>query len=162
MFRLLLSRQGPVVVKQVHRLYYDNNNCLHFYILKRFTKNSIQILKRLTIKYKKILRIYNMLKLLKMLKQIISQLEQMCLKLGLENGYTLTVSNFKRQFIPQKWNKGAITKGLRISSWDLRRPWSQERRWWEIWSVAAKGPVVEKNRFIDCIMIIIIVYISIF
>ena len=77
----------------------------------------------------KILRIHNMLKLLKMLKQIISQLEQMCLKLGLENGYTLTVSNFKRQFIPQ-WNKGAITKGLRISSWDLRRPWSQERRWW--------------------------------
>ena len=44
-----------------------------------------------------------MLKLLKMLKQIISQLEQICLKLGLENGYTLTVSNFKRQFIPQKW-----------------------------------------------------------
>ena len=63
-----------------------------------------------------------MLKLLKMLKQIISQLEQMCLKLGLENGYTLTVSNFKRHFIPQKWNKGAITKGLRISSRDLRRP----------------------------------------
>ena len=60
-----------------------------------------------------------MLKLLKMLKQI---REQMCLKLGLENGYTLTVSNFKRQFIPQKWNKGVITKGLRISSWDLRRP----------------------------------------
>ena len=63
-----------------------------------------------------------MLKLLKMLKQIISQLEKMCLKLGLENDYTRTILNFKRQFIPQKWNKSAITKGLRISSWDLRRP----------------------------------------
>ena len=53
-----------------------------------------------------------MLKLLKMLKQFISQLEQMCLKLGLKNGYTLTVSNFKRQFVPQKWpgtGKGVIT-----------------------------------------------------
>ena len=63
-----------------------------------------------------------MLKLLKMLKQIICQLETMCLKLGLENNYTRTVSNFKRQFTPPKWNKSAITKGLRISSWDLRRP----------------------------------------
>ena len=53
-----------------------------------------------------------------MLKQIVSQLEQMCLKLGLKNGYTLTVSNFKRQFVPQKWpgtGKGAITEGLKIS-----------------------------------------------
>ena len=60
-----------------------------------------------------------MLKLLKMLKQVISQLEQMCLKLGLKNGYTLTVSNFKRQFVPQKWpgtGKGVITEGLQISS----------------------------------------------
>ena len=59
------------------------------------------------------------LKLLKMLKQVISQLEQMCLKLGLKNGYTLTVSNFKRQFVPQKWpgtGKGVITEGLKISS----------------------------------------------
>ena len=60
-----------------------------------------------------------MLKLLKMLKQVISQLEQMCLKLGLKNGYTPTVSNFKRQFVPQKWpgtGKGVITEGLKISS----------------------------------------------
>ena len=60
-----------------------------------------------------------MLKLLKMLKQFISQLEQMCLKLGLKNGYTLTVSNFKRQFVPQKWpgtGKGVIIEGLKISS----------------------------------------------
>ena len=60
-----------------------------------------------------------MLKLLKMLKQVISQLEQMCLKLGLKNGYTLTVSYFKRQFVPQKWpgtGKGVITEGLKISS----------------------------------------------
>ena len=65
-----------------------------------------------------------MLKLLKMLKQVISQLEQMCLKLGLKNGYTLTVSNFKRQFVPQKWpgtGKGVITEGLKISSWDLKK-----------------------------------------
>ena len=54
-----------------------------------------------------------------MLKQVISQLEQMCLKLGLKNGYTLTVSNFKRQFVPQKWpgtGKGVIIEGLKISS----------------------------------------------
>ena len=60
-----------------------------------------------------------MLKLLKMLKQLISQLEQMCLKLGLKNGCTLTVSNFKRQIVPQKWpgtGKGVITEGLKVSS----------------------------------------------
>ena len=43
-----------------------------------------------------------MIKLLKMLKQIVSQLEQMCLKLGPRNGYTLTVLNFKQQFVAQK------------------------------------------------------------
>ena len=61
---------------------------------------------------------------IKMLKQIVSQLEQMCLKLGLKNGCTLTISNFKRQFVPQKWHetgKGTITKGLKISSWDLKK-----------------------------------------
>ena len=65
-----------------------------------------------------------MLKILIMLKQVVSQLEQMCLKLGLKNGYTLTVSNFKRQFVPQRWpgtGKSAITKGLKISSWDLKK-----------------------------------------
>ena len=59
-----------------------------------------------------------------MLKQIVSQLEQKCLKLGLKNGYTLTVSNFKRQFVLQKWpgtGKIANTKGLKISSWDLKK-----------------------------------------
>ena len=64
-----------------------------------------------------------MLKLSKILKQIVSQLEQMCLKLGLKNDYTLAVSNFTRQFVPQKWSgagKGAITKGLKISSGDLK------------------------------------------
>ena len=35
-----------------------------------------------------------MLKLFKMLQQIVSQLEQICLKLGLKNDYTLAVSNF--------------------------------------------------------------------
>ena len=58
-----------------------------------------------------------------MLKQIVSQLEQMCLKLGLKNDYTLAVSNFTRQFVLQKWSgasKGAITKGLKISSGDLK------------------------------------------
>ena len=47
----------------------------------------------------------------------------MCLKLGLKNDYTLAVSNFTRQFVPQKWSgagKGAITKGLKISSGDLK------------------------------------------
>ena len=37
---------------------------------------------------------------------------------------TLTVLNFKQQFIQQKWprtGKGAITKGLEISSWDLKK-----------------------------------------
>ena len=65
-----------------------------------------------------------MVKLLKMWKQIVSQLEQMCLKLGPRNGYTLTVLNFKQQFVPQKWpgtGKGTITKGLKISSWDLKK-----------------------------------------
>ena len=58
-----------------------------------------------------------------MLKEIVSQFEQMCLKLGLKNDYTLAVSNFTRQFVPQKWSgasKGAITKGLKISSGDLK------------------------------------------
>ena len=37
---------------------------------------------------------------------------------------TLTVLNFKQQFVPQKWlgrAKSAITKGLEISSWDLKK-----------------------------------------
>ena len=58
-----------------------------------------------------------------MLKQIVSQFEQMCVKLGLRNDYTLAVSNFTRQFVPQKWSgagKGAITEGLKISSGDLK------------------------------------------
>ena len=65
-----------------------------------------------------------MLKLFKMLEQIVGQLEQLCLKLGIKNGYTLTVLNFKQQSVPQKWprmGKGAITKGLRISFWDLKK-----------------------------------------
>ena len=52
-----------------------------------------------------------------MLKQIVSQLEQICLKLGVKNDYTLAVSNFTRQFVPQKWagaGKSAITKSLKI------------------------------------------------
>ena len=59
----------------------------------------------------------NTLKLFKMLEQIVGQLEQLRLKLGLKNGYTLTVLNFKQQFVPQKWprmDKGVITKGLTI------------------------------------------------
>ena len=59
----------------------------------------------------------NTLKLFKMLEQIVGQLEQLHLKLGLKNGYTLTVLNFKQQFVPQKWprmDKGVITKGLTI------------------------------------------------
>ena len=44
-----------------------------------------------------------MLKLFKMLEQIVGQLEQLCLKLGIKNGYTPTVLNFKQQFVPQKW-----------------------------------------------------------
>ena len=46
------------------------------------------------------------LKLLKMLKQ-------------LKNGYTLTVLNFKQQFVPQKWpgmGKDVMTEGLKTSS----------------------------------------------
>ena len=64
-----------------------------------------------------------MLKLIKMLQQIVSQLEQICLKLGLKNDYTLVVSNFTRQFVPQKWaaaGKGAITRSLKISPGDLK------------------------------------------
>ena len=59
-----------------------------------------------------------------MLKQIVSQLEQMCLKLKLKNGYTLTVLNFKQQFVPQEWprtGEGAITKSLKVSSWGLKK-----------------------------------------
>ena len=59
----------------------------------------------------------NTLKLFKMLEQIVGQLEQLHLKLGLKNGYTLTVLNFKQQFVPQKWprmDKGVITEGLTI------------------------------------------------
>ena len=62
-----------------------------------------------------------MLKLFKMLQKIVSQLEQICLKLGLRNDYTLAVSNFTRQFVPQKWSgagKSAIIKSLKISSGD--------------------------------------------
>ena len=40
-----------------------------------------------------------MLKLFKMLQKIVSQLEQICLKLGLKNNYTLAVSNFTWQFV---------------------------------------------------------------
>ena len=68
-----------------------------------------------------------------MLEQIVGQLEQLCLKLGIKNGYTPTVLNFKQQFIPQKWprmGKGAITKVLELVFGILKRPWSQERRWW--------------------------------
>ena len=58
-----------------------------------------------------------------MLKEIVSQFEQMCVKLGLKNDYTLAVSNFTRQFVPQKWSwagKGGITKGFEISSGDVK------------------------------------------
>ena len=37
---------------------------------------------------------------------------------------TLNVWNFKQQFVPQNWpgtGKGAITKGLEFSSWDLKK-----------------------------------------
>ena len=60
-----------------------------------------------------------MLKLFKMLQKIVSQFEQICL--GLKNDYTLAVSNFTWQFVPQKWSgagKSAITKSLKISSGD--------------------------------------------
>ena len=43
------------------------------------------------------------IKNIKMLKQIASLLEQMCFRLGLKNGEPLTISNFKRQFVPQTW-----------------------------------------------------------
>ena len=51
---------------------------------------------------------------------------------------TLTVLNFKQQFFPQKWpgtGKGAITKGLEISSWDLKKARNIGDD--QIWSVAA-------------------------
>ena len=51
---------------------------------------------------------------------------------------TLTVLNFKQQFVPQKWpgtGKGAITKGLKISSWDLKKARNVGDD--QIWSVAA-------------------------
>ena len=58
-----------------------------------------------------------MLKLFKMLQQVVSQLEQICLKLGFKNDYALAVSNFTRQFVPQKWagaGKSAITKSIYV------------------------------------------------
>ena len=51
---------------------------------------------------------------------------------------TLAVLNFKQQFVPQKWpgtGKGAITKGLEISSWDLKKARNVGDD--QIWSVAA-------------------------
>ena len=51
---------------------------------------------------------------------------------------TLTVLNFKQQFVQQKWPgtcKGAITKGLEISSWDLKKARNIGDD--QIWSVAA-------------------------
>ena len=51
---------------------------------------------------------------------------------------TLTVLNFKQQFVPQKWpgtGKCAITKGLEISSWDLKKARNVGDD--QIWSVAA-------------------------
>ena len=53
-----------------------------------------------------------MLKLFKRLQKIVSQLEQICLKLGLKNDYTLAVSNFKIS------GKSTIIKSLKISSGD--------------------------------------------
>ena len=50
---------------------------------------------------------------------------------------TLTVLNFKLQFVPQTWpgtGKGAITKGLEISSWDLKKARNIGDD--QIWSVA--------------------------
>ena len=51
---------------------------------------------------------------------------------------TLTVLNFKQQFVQQKWpgtGKGAITKGLEISSWDLKKARNIGDD--QIWSMAA-------------------------
>ena len=51
---------------------------------------------------------------------------------------TLTVLNFKQQFVQQKWpgtGKGVITKGLEISSWDLKKARNIGDD--QIWSVAA-------------------------
>ena len=64
-----------------------------------------------------------MLKLFKMLQQIVSQLEQVFLSLDLKMTTLWAVSNFTRQFVPQKWSgagKSAITKSLKISSGDLK------------------------------------------
>ena len=57
---------------------------IYRYILKLLTKLSIKLLKRLNEK-----NVIN----IKMLKQIVSQLQQMFLKFGLKNGYILTISN---------------------------------------------------------------------
>ena len=54
-----------------------------------------------------------------MLKQIVSQLEHICLKLGFKNDYTLAVSNFTRQFVPQKW-AGAGKSAITIKIWGHR------------------------------------------
>ena len=51
---------------------------------------------------------------------------------------TLTVLNFKLPFVPQTWpgtGKGAITKGLEITSWDLKKARNVGDD--QIWSVAA-------------------------
>ena len=51
---------------------------------------------------------------------------------------TLTVLSFKQQFVQQKWpgtGKGVITKGLEISSWDLKKARNIGDD--QIWSVAA-------------------------
>ena len=51
---------------------------------------------------------------------------------------TLTVLNFKQQFVQQKWpgtGKDAITKGLEISSWDLKKARNIGDD--QIWSMAA-------------------------
>ena len=58
-----------------------------------------------------------MSKLFEMLKQIVSQFEQMCLKLGLKNDYTLAVSNFTRQFVPQKSSRSSRSSSSFQHSW---------------------------------------------
>ena len=71
-----------------------------------------------------------MLRILKILKvKNVKNIKTNCasawiegLKLWLKNGYTWTVPNFKQQYIPQKrpgTGKGAITEGLKFSSWGL-------------------------------------------
>ena len=50
---------------------------------------------------------------------------------------TLTVLNFKQQFVPQRWpgtGKGAINKGIETSSWDLKKARNVGD---QKWSVAA-------------------------